>query len=64
MSECTCELVDVSTRTEIAFTRGRSNGCKVHPESDYERDQREKREAYEQEKATRAAEAQRRAREA
>jgi hypothetical protein len=54
-------LVDVSTVTEVKFVRGLSNGCKVHPESDHEREQRE---AYEKDRAARLAEAERLAREA
>jgi len=43
--ECTCDLIDVSTHAEIRFVRGRRRGCKVHPESKYERQGRERQEA-------------------
>lgn len=36
MDECTCDLIDVSTQTEILFVRGLSRGCVVHPPTEYE----------------------------
>lgn len=41
---CRCELVDVSTRTEIRYMRGRSDGCPIHETAD-DRAQRLAREA-------------------
>jgi hypothetical protein len=35
-SQCTCSLLDVSTITEIRFIRGFSNGCPIHPPTEYE----------------------------
>jgi hypothetical protein len=37
LPQCTCDLIDVSTRTEPAFVRGFSRGCTVHPPTEYER---------------------------
>ena len=33
---CTCELADISTPFEEKYIRGRSNGCPVHPPTQYE----------------------------
>ena len=36
-TQCTCDLVDVSdTPWEPRYVRGLSNGCKVHPPTEYE----------------------------
>jgi hypothetical protein len=58
--ECTCDLIDVSTRTEPAFVRGFSRGCPVHPPTEYEL----KLIAAEKEREARVAAAMREAREA
>ena len=47
MTECTCDLIDVSTYEGPAFVRGLSRGCRIHPETEYERKLREREEAWE-----------------
>lgn len=60
---CTCELVDISQPDEFRFTRGKSNGCRIH-ESESDRQVRKAEEASRAERRALRAAAERRAREA
>lgn len=62
--KCTCELIDVSTHAGPEFIRGRSRGCQIHPEGEWERHERERAEAREARIAEQRAAAERLAREA